>query len=136
MNQQRGSAPVELALLTPMVIVLLLFVVFVGRIVTTQQDLDAAARDAARAASLRATPDAAARDATTALAASLASHDLSCPAPDVDVDTSRFQPGGAVSVTVTCDVSFADLAHLGVPGSRRITARSTAVIDTYRSDVP
>jgi Flp pilus assembly protein TadG len=135
-NQQRGSAPVELALLTPMVIVLLLFVVFVGRIVTTQQDLDAAARDAARAASLRATPDAAARDATTSVIAALASHDLSCATPDVALDTSRFRPGGAVSVNVTCDVSFADLSHLGVPGTRRITAHSTEVIDTYRSDAP
>jgi Flp pilus assembly protein TadG len=136
MNQQRGSAPVELALLTPMVIVLLLFVVFVGRIVTTQQDLDAAARDAARAASLRATPDAAVRDADAAFAAALASHDLSCATPDVAIDTSRFRPGGAVRVTVTCDVSFADISRLGVPGTRRLTAHSTAVIDTYRSDAP
>ena len=73
---------------------------------------------------------------SSAVTTALASHDLSCARPDIDVDTSRFQPGGAVSVTVTCDLSLADLSHLGVPGTRRLTARSTSVIDTYRSEAP
>jgi Flp pilus assembly protein TadG len=135
-NDERGSAPVELALLTPVFVLLLLFVVFVGRIATTQQDLDAAARDAARAASLRASPEAAVADADAITTDALASHDLSCPRPEIHVDTSRFHPGGQVHVSITCQLNLADIALLGVPGTRTVTAHASAVIDTYRSEAP
>jgi len=50
-RRDAGSSTVELAILTPLLVGLLLFVVFCGRLVSAQLDLDAAAHGAARAAS-------------------------------------------------------------------------------------
>src|SRR5581483_11663985 len=68
-----GSSTAEAALLAPLLIAVLLFVVLCGRLVSAQMDLDAAASAAARAASLarsdgaaRAEADRTARDTLTA----------------------------------------------------------------------
>ena len=56
----------------------------------------------------------------------------------VAVDVSGFTaaaqgvPGQAVVVTVTCLVSFADLAIPGLPGSRTLTDRAVSPIDPNR----
>ena len=47
-----GSSTAEAALLTPLLVMLLLFVVFCGRFVAAQIDVDAAASSAARSGSL------------------------------------------------------------------------------------
>ena len=129
---QAGAAAVETVLLVPVLIVLLLFVVFVGRIGTVQQDVYAAARDASRAASVRNSPASAEADARFTASATLAARELACAQLSVEVDTSRFTPGGAVAVDVTCVVSLADISRLGVPGSKSVTGRSVSVIDTHR----
>lgn len=128
-----GAAVVETVLLVPVLVVVLLFVVFVGRVGTVNQDVYAAARDASRAASLRGSADAAADDARAVAADTLSARGLSCAELAVDVDTSRFHPGGTVSVDVACTVSLADVSRLGVPGSKRVSARFVSVIDRYRS---
>ena len=130
-----GAAAVEAVLIVPVLIVLLLFVVFVGRLSTVTQDVYAAARDAARAASLRGSPDVATADARSTAADTLAARGLSCSNMAVAVDMSRFQPGGAVGVEVTCTVSLSDVSRLGVPGSKRVSASSVSVIDRYRSSL-
>ena len=52
MSDARGSASLELVLVTPVVLLLLLFVVCAGRLAEARADVDRAARDAARAASI------------------------------------------------------------------------------------
>ncbi len=47
-DRERGSASVELVLMTPVLIVLLLFVVALGRLAAARGEVDAAARDVAR----------------------------------------------------------------------------------------
>ena len=56
---ERGSATLELVLLTPLLLLMLMFVVLLGRLGEARSDVDRAARDAARAASI-------ARDSTDA----------------------------------------------------------------------
>lgn len=133
---EAGAAAVEAVLLVPVLVVLLLFIVFVGRVGTVQQDVYAAARDASRAASIRASPAAAERDARATASATLAGRGLACAQLAVEVDTSRFAPGGAVAVDVTCVVSLADVSRLGVPGSKTVTDRSVSVIDTHVGTAP
>jgi len=128
---ERGSAPTELALLAPMLIVLVLFVVFVGRLTSARLDVTAAARDAARAASLRAEPAAATADAETAARHTLTDRGVSCRRLDITVDTTDLQPGGHVHVQVGCTTDLADLALLQLPGSHRVTAGATEVVDRY-----
>lgn len=129
---EHGSAAVELVLVTPLLIVLLLFVAFGGRMVMARGDIDAAARDAARAASLARSPATAEQAARQAADAALAARQAPCGQLDVQVDTSRFQAGGTVAVTVTCHLSLADLALLAVPGTRPMTGHAVAPVDAYR----
>lgn len=129
---ERGSAATELVLAAPLLIVLLLFVAFGGRLVMARGEIDAAARDAARAASIardRVDAEAAARTAATA---ATAGRTVPCNRLAVAVDTGSFRAGGTVSVALTCNLKLSDLALFGIPGSRTLTARSTAPVDVYR----
>ena len=133
---ERGSATLELVLLTPLLLLMLLFVVFLGRLGEARNDVDRAARDAARAASIARTPldaDAAGR---AAAADTLQSGGVSCRQMEVAVDTSRFAAGGDVAATVSCTVDLADMAELTVPGSQTMTASFTEPIDTFRGAQP
>ena len=102
----RGNAVTETVLLVPVLLLVALFVVFVGRISSTNHDIVAAARDAARAASVAATADAAIEAGQETAAATLAGQRVRCNKLGVDVDTSGFTAGGNVAVsTVTARLS-------------------------------
>ena len=126
----RGSIAVELVLLAPLLIALLLFVVGLGRIAHTRGQVDGAAADAARSASLARTPDAARQAGEAAARAYLG--DRSCTRMDVDIDTARWRPGGAVGARVRCVASLTGLALGGFPATRTLTAVASAPIDLYR----
>ena len=129
---ERGSAATELVILVPMAVLLVGFIILVGRLSTTNQDVTSASRDAARAASVRQFPDAASADGTAAATVTLANRNVSCQTLTVEVDTTQLQPGGQVTVTVTCTVGLNDIVGLGIPGNRTITSTSTAVVDKFR----
>src|SRR3546814_1552366 len=111
MSDARGSASLELVLVTPVVLILLLFVVCAGRLAEARADVDRAARDAARAASIARDPSSAADAGTSAAAATLESGGISCRSLDVSVDGPRFTAGGTVATSVSCTVDLADLAE-------------------------
>lgn len=122
---------IEVAILAPVFLLLLAFVVFVGRIGALNQTVISAARDGARAASL--TPAIATREASAKeiVEHTMNEHDVSCQDQNVDVDTSRAQPGGSVTVTVTCTVSLSGISGFPLPGDRTVSARSVQVVDRY-----
>lgn len=122
----------ELILITPALIVLMLFVVFVGRIAQARADVDRAARDAARAASIERTIIGAVDGADLAARATLDEGGVSCRSLVVDVATTSFAAGGTVRTTVACTVDLADVSLLSVPGSRTISASFTHPVDTFR----
>lgn len=130
----RGTIAVEVAVLAPAFIFLLLLVIYAGRVSAAETDITRAASAASRAASLRQHPTDAAREAQTTAAANLAASGVPCDDLRTDVDTGDFTPGGTVTVTVTCRASMADLALLGIPGTRTFTATSVEVVDRYRSN--
>jgi Flp pilus assembly protein TadG len=101
-RREAGGATVELVLLTPALIALLMLVVAGGRVATAQQQVNGAARDAARAASIERDPEAARRAAHTTVIAALAQAERTCSRLGVTTDASGFRPGGAVAVQVTC----------------------------------
>jgi hypothetical protein len=128
-----GSAPVELVLLTPVLIVLLLFVVLAGRFSLARNRVDEAARDAAREASTWPTPMEAQTNGIARGLASLDGGGVTCRGPAVIVDTARLHPGGEVVADVRCTVQVGDLVGLHVGGTREFRARAVAVVDTFRS---
>lgn len=135
-RSERGSISVEVAVIAPAFVFLMLLVVYAGKISEADGNVERAAAEGARAASLRQNPAAAVDDARSVVEANLAAAGVPCSQLDTSVDTSTFEPGGTVTVTVRCDASMADVTLLGVPGTRSFTATSTEVIDTYRSDGP
>ena len=136
MRRETGSAAVELVLLTPVLIVLMLFVVFLGRLASARADVDAAARDGARAASLARSPATAARDGADAVEATLAGEGVTCRTLSVSVDTASFRPGASVAATVTCAVDLGDLTSLGLPGTRTVSATFAEPVDLFRETAP
>jgi Flp pilus assembly protein TadG len=133
-HTERGAVSTELAVLTPLLIGFMLLVVFAGRVAQAEGDVANAAHEAARAASLTATPDAAVQAAEETATGNINTGAVSCRRLEVTVDTTNFTAGGQVTVTVSCHASFADIAMLSVPGSRTFTATAIEVIDTYRAD--
>jgi Flp pilus assembly protein TadG len=132
-REETGSVTAELVLLTPLLILLLLFVVALGRLAGARLDVDGAAAQAARAASIARDPATATAIAQQTAAAALGSDDVTCAQLSVNTDTGQFMPGGSVAVTVTCSVSLSDLSGLRLPASQSISSRFVATIDQYRS---
>ncbi|MEV0611144.1 TadE/TadG family type IV pilus assembly protein [Polymorphospora rubra] len=128
----RGSSTAEAAVVTPLLVAILLFVVLCGRLVSAQMDLDAAASAAARSASLARTDTAARAAADRTARETLAARAVTCRQVTVTVDTGGLRPGGAVTVTVACTVPLSDLALLSVPGSRTVRATATSPVDVWR----
>jgi len=135
-RSERGSVSVEVAVVAPAFVFLLLLVVFAGKVSEADGNVERAAAEGARAASLRQNPGDAIDDAEAVVAENLAAAGVPCTHLDTVVDTSAFEPGGTVTVTVRCEASMADVTLLGVPGTRSFSATSTEVIDTYRSSEP
>jgi len=133
-RSERGSVSVEVAVIAPAFVFLMLLVVFAGKVSEADGNVERAAAEGARAASLRQHPGNAATDARSTVEANLATAGVSCSTLEAIVDTSDFEPGGTVTVTVECTASMADVPLLGVPGTRTFTATATEVIDTYRGD--
>ena len=133
-RSERGSVSGEVAVIAPAFVFLMLLVVFAGKVSEADGNVERAAAEGARAASLRQHPGNAATDARSAVEANLATAGVSCSTLEAIVDTSDFEPGGTVTVTVECTASMADVTLLGVPGTRTFTATATEVIDTYRGD--
>lgn len=127
----RGTVATELVLVVPVLVVLLLTVVYAGRVTRAQTLVREAASRAARAASLRQTEAAAAGDARAVALANLGGSRVSCSTVSVTVDAD-LRPGGSVAVTVRCTADLDGLGLLGVPGSRTLTATATQVVDTWR----
>jgi Flp pilus assembly protein TadG len=121
-------------LVTPFLVLLLLFAVAAGRLVQARLDVDSAAQQAARAASLARTPAAASVQATSVAQAALAGQSVSCRPAVITPDTADFVPGGEVTVQVSCTIHLSDLSLLHVPGTETITSTFTSPIDTYRGN--
>jgi Flp pilus assembly protein TadG len=131
-TRERGSASLELVLLTPVLLVLLLLVVLGGRYAQARSDVDSAARDAARAGSLARSPEAAADAAEEAAARRLADRDIVCRELQVDLGETDFRPGGIVRVNVTCEVDLSDLTGLGMSSAVTFDSSFSEPIDVYR----
>ena len=93
-HRDRGSAAVEMVLLTPLLMLFLFLLVAAGRLVQARLEVDSAAQQAARADSLARDPASAAADATATAQSALASQHLTCDPVNVTPDLADFTPAG------------------------------------------
>jgi Flp pilus assembly protein TadG len=130
----RGSMALELTLLTPVLIAFMMLMGGVGRMVEAQGQVDGAARDGARAASVARTRGDAAAFADQAAKGTLKTQDRDwCQGtPRVLPDLSEWAPGGLVTVVVDCDVDLGGLSLIGLPGTKTMTGTATVPLDTFR----
>jgi Flp pilus assembly protein TadG len=132
MKTDSGSVFVELVLLTPVLMVLILFGVYSGRASESLAQVQSAADQAARGASKVSR----ARVDTTALQIAeraLDSESMSC--VDFSVSTALVEQGNndTVRVEISCTINVDGLTLLGL-AQRRVTASSTEVLDRWRVD--
>ncbi|MBI9115332.1 TadE/TadG family type IV pilus assembly protein [Sanguibacter suaedae] len=122
---------VEMVVLVPVLLLVALLVVAGGRHVSTQGEVQALARDAARAASLE-RDTGSARTAAQSVVTQASSTAAWLDRCRISTFGGTFVSGGDVVIDVTCDVSLGDLGILGLSRTVAITGTSTAPIDTYR----
>ncbi len=133
-----GSAALELVVLAPVLLALLALVIAAGRVSIAQGSVDAAARDAARQASIAMNQYAAQTAGQASARAALRGDGLDCAPLTVTIDVTDFmttragQPG-TVSATVKCKVPLADLSLPGLPGTETMTFTFVSPLDVYRS---
>ncbi len=126
-DRQRGSMAVEFVVLAPLMLVLLCFLVLCGRVVEAHGQVDGAARDAARAASVARTPTEAYSNAQQAAQGDLRGW---CAGGAPASAVSGFGPGaGRVIVTVRCHVNLKFIGY----GSITVTGRAVAPLDTFEA---
>ncbi|MEU4527016.1 TadE/TadG family type IV pilus assembly protein [Micromonospora ureilytica] len=151
---ERGSVSIEVAVLAPAFIALMVLAGVVGRSAVAAEALDAAAHDAARAASISRDSDTARTRALEAAQKQLDWHGLACsndldptftgsvagmPDSESGFDnafSSQIGTSATVTVTISCVVSFQDITLDILPGmvsEKLITAQFTSPLDRYRS---
>jgi Flp pilus assembly protein TadG len=138
-DDDRGSLTLELAVLAPVFLLFLTLLVGGGRVALARSAVQAAARDAARQASIARDPATAQRDAYASAVATLAAEDLQCD-PQVNINAAALtRPVGrpsTVTATVTCTMPLSDIALPGLPGAVTEQASAASPVDPYRGRQP
>jgi Flp pilus assembly protein TadG len=137
-DDDRGNAPLELLMLAPIILLLISMIVAAGRITVAQGAADAAAREAARQASIAPNQAAAEQAAMSSATNALRADGLDCE-PQVSLPGlgaafgSPIGTSAPVRARVTCTVRLSDLLVPGLPGSLSLSASFTSPLDPYRS---
>jgi hypothetical protein len=134
LRDERGSMALELVAIVPIIVLLWLVGVFALRMAVANGDIEAAARDAARSASIARSAAGAQTTAARSAAVSLASSGRVCRSLQVVTSTGDFRAGGSVTVTVTvtCAIRLDNLAPLNLRGAKQVRQAYTAPVDPYR----
>jgi Flp pilus assembly protein TadG len=132
-----GDATLELVILAPVVLILIGLLIAGGRASVAQGAVDAAARDAARQASIARTPSEAEATAIASARFELRQDSLNCtPVVHVTAAAAFAVPVGEPSqivARVSCTVPLSGLLVPGLPGSKTLTASFASPLDPYRA---
>ncbi|MGW7514145.1 hypothetical protein ACWGJ2_00935 [Streptomyces sp. NPDC054796] len=121
----------EVVVLTPVLILMLWFLVYCIRLPDALIRIEDAAHQATRAASQARTPTTADTRARSTASAALDQAGITCQSLAVDTHGS-LRPGSTVRVTLVCTVGLQDLALLRLPGTTTVHADFAAPVDVYR----
>ncbi|MEU8329573.1 TadE/TadG family type IV pilus assembly protein [Micromonospora sp. NPDC048839] len=147
---ERGSVSIEVAVLAPAFIALMVLAGVAGRTAVAAEAIEAAAHDAARAASISRTSVTAREAALKAVQDQLDWRGLACAndlSPELtatvagqsrnfdDAFSSAVGEDATVTVTVVCLVSLRDISLdvlPGMPSEKQVSATFTSPLDRYR----
>jgi Flp pilus assembly protein TadG len=120
---------VEAVLLAPVFLVFLLLLVGAGRIVQAQGEVNGAARDAARAASVERTLGAARSAANAAARDALG---FCAGGPALSMAGSEWREGGSVRVEITCRLDLSAVAGFGFAPVKTMTGSAVVPLERFR----
>lgn len=139
-HAEAGVTTAEALVFAPLLFALIVFMIFLGRVATTQQLVQRTARDAARSASQALTREDAAVALESALSDGLGTLRPSCQLAPVDYSAIGTDTGtaddwdlGTIQVRLTCAIRTDDLGLLAIPANKTFTAVATEPIDNWRS---
>ena len=132
MKTDSGSVTVEMVLLTPVLMVLILFGVYSGRASESLTHVRIAADQAARGAS-KVSRSRVEATAFQIAERALTSESMSCIDFLVSTAIIEQRDNNAVLVEISCTINIDGLTLLGI-AQRRVTASSTEVLDRWRVD--
>ena len=124
---------VELVLVTPLLVLVFLVVVALGRLSDARLLVADAAHQAARAGSLARSEKEAQVQARQAADEALRAAGASCARPRVRLSTGGLAPGASVTAQVSCTTDHGDLTLTGMPGRVLLTDTAFSVVDSFRS---
>lgn len=130
-KSEEGLAALELLVMIPFVLLVIGALATLELLVAARADVEGAAAEAARAASLQRSSDAAHDAGLDAAQAALADRGRACAELSVHVDVTSYQPGGRVTATVACTPDTSGVNPVGVVGVT-LDATSAAPIEQYR----
>lgn len=130
-KQGRGSLSTEVVLLVPVMMLMVMFVVFVGRVQSASMAVRYAVDVGARSGSVAHTKDAKQRSFMHTNA-ELASVQHLCSSTRIHTETQKIDSEFLVVATAHCVVRVHGLSFLGLSGPT-VRATSTEVIDQFRS---
>lgn len=135
-GRERGSASIEAVIVLPAFLLFVSLIIAAGRVQIAHQAVDAAAAEAARAASISRTAGEAQQVGTVSGQQALTNQHLACDPATISIDTTGFSvPVGSpaqVSANVVCVVDLGDVAIPGLPGSITITSQAQSPLDVFR----
>lgn len=137
-GRDAGGVAIEAAIVAPGVVALILVAVAAGRVQTAAGTVEAAARSAARTASLARSVDGMDELVKKTAAETLRQQGVTCRDSDTVVKHGELISHGVtlatVEVTVRCEVGLSDLLPgPGMPGTKRLEGRFVSVVDRYRA---
>lgn len=132
LRRDDGSLTLEFVLIVPMVLLLLGLVVLYGRVSEFNGRLEAATRDAARAATLARSQQEAKEVASDLVRASVAPGACMAGGPRVVLRDDQFIPGELVTIVTTCTYSVEDLGLPGLPKTFTKTVQFSSLLDEQR----
>lgn len=125
----RGSVTVEVLILTPVIVLIGLFALSIGRWSGAQLDVQHAADSAARAASM-VSADQMATEARQVATIDLLNRGSQCTTPVVTTAQIDIEGMQAVRVNVSCDVNSQGVVALGMT-RRHVEAESLEFVDVF-----
>jgi hypothetical protein len=127
-DSDRGSVSVELVILAPIIGVLLVAVVAVGRVENARADIEGAARSAARDLSIARDPHAAIGRVRESTAAMVRVGEPSCRHFTFNATIEKSN----VAVDISCLADLDETNILPLPGSITLRASASEIIDAFR----
>ncbi len=130
---ERGTMALEMAVLAPILLTLLLFLMACGRYFQTSSMLENAARDGARSATQARSSGDAQKAVDAAVRHAMEKAVDSCrDSASGSLAGAGFAPGQPVTVEVTCTINYRDLGLLGLNDDVTLTRSFTSMLDPYR----